>query len=43
MKNQKLKTMSIHIYTIYNNGSIEKKKNKTKQKKQNFLSSLIVP
>ena len=31
MKNQKLKTMSIHIYTIYNNGSIEKKKkNKTK-------------
>ena len=30
MKNQKLKTMSIHIYTIYNNGSIEKKKKKKK-------------
>ena len=33
MKNQKLKTMSIHIYTIYNNGSIEKKKKKNKTKK----------
>ena len=33
MKNQKPKTMSIHIYTIYNNGSFEK----------NFISSLEVP
>ena len=24
MKNQKPKTMSMHIYTIYNNGSFEK-------------------
>ena len=26
MKNQKPKTMSIHIYTIYNNENFEKKK-----------------
>ena len=26
MKNKKQKTMSIHIYTIYNNGNFEKKK-----------------
>ena len=26
MKNQKPKTISIHIYTIYNNGSFGKKK-----------------
>ena len=37
MKNQKPKTMSIYIYTIYNNGRFEKKK------KKNFLSSLKVP
>ena len=30
MKNQKPKAMSIHIYTIYNNGSFEKKKKKKK-------------
>ena len=36
MKNKKQKTMSIHIYTIYNNRSFEKKK-------INFLSSLKVP
>ena len=35
MKNQKPKTMSIYIYTIYNNGSIGEKKKKN--------SSLEVP
>ena len=38
MKNQKLKIISMHIYTIYNNGSIEKKKkNKTKKTKLSFF------
>ena len=36
MKNKKLKTISIHIYTVYNNGSFEKKK------KKNFLPSLKI-
>ena len=36
IKNKKPKTMSIYIYTIYNNGIFEKKK-------KNFLSSLKVP